>query len=539
MTDVRGEAFLKTVRDNAYGRDHALPRDPAAIAPDSADDEQVGLAIETLDTHTIEVLSRQRPWRSNTKTRGWLLRRGLMTADIAGLALAFSLAQHFFSTTANDRVGPGFESIIFACSLPVWVIAAHLTHLYDRDGERAGHTTVDDLVGVFTVVTVGSFLFTTFAELTGAVEPNPPRTTFFWGLSVILIVAFRSLARTLCKRTPLFWQNTIIVGAGEIGQLLARKITNHPEYQLNLVGFIDPKPRARRSDLEHLTILGTPENLPDLVELLDVERVIVAFSNEPHDEMLALVRTLRALNVQVDLVPRLFESVGPNVRLHTVEGLPLIGLPPVRISPLSQHLKRGVDIVCASIGLIVTAPLFAYIAFRIKRDSPGPVFFRQQRLGRHMEVFTALKFRSMRVDTDETEHRKYVQSTMSFRSAAGTNGLYKLDRSDAITPVGAWLRKTSFDELPQLINVLRGDMSIVGPRPCIPYETEGFLPHHFERFLVPAGLTGLWQVTARAHASYGEALDMDVAYARNWSLGLDLRLILLTPLAVLRQGVTA
>src|SRR5439155_5605988 len=114
----------------------------------------------------------------------------------------------------------------------------------------------------------------------------------------------------------------------------------------------------------------------------------------------------------------------------------------------------------------------------------------------------------------------------------------KLDRSDAVTPFGAWLRKTSLDELPQLINVLHGDMSIVGPRPCIPYETEGFLPHHFERFLVPAGVTGLWQVTARAHASYGEALEMDVAYARNWSLGLDLRLILLTPLAVLRSGVT-
>jgi lipopolysaccharide/colanic/teichoic acid biosynthesis glycosyltransferase len=128
---------------------------------------------------------------------------------------------------------------------------------------------------------------------------------------------------------------------------------------------------------------------------------------------------------------------------------------------------------------------------------------------------------------------------MSFRTTAGSNGLYKLDRADAVTSFGAWLRKTSLDELPQLINVLRGDMSAVGPRPCIPYETESFLPHHFERFLVPAGLTGLWQVTARAHASYGEALDMDVAYARGWSLGLDLRLILLTPIAVLRQGVTA
>jgi len=528
VTEVRDENVV------SGGHDAATP----PLTSELGDDPHVGLTIETLDTHTLEVLSKRRPWRSNTKTRGWLLRRSLLAADVTGLTIAFLAAQHFFSTTTNDRVGPGAESILFALSLPIWVIAGHLTHLYDRDGERAGHTTVDDLLGVFTVVTVGAWLFTSFAELMHVVESNTPRTTFFWGLSIVLVVALRSLARTFCRKTALYWQNTIIVGAGEVGQLVARKIMSHPEYRLNLVGFIDPKPRARRPDLAHLTILGTPEKLPDLVTLLDVERVIFAFSNEPHEEMIALVRTLKALNVQVDLVPRLFESVGPNVRLHTVEGLPLIGLPPARVSPLSQQLKRGVDVVCACIGLLLTAPIFAYIAFRIKRDSPGPVFFRQSRLGQHMQPFTALKFRSMRVDTDEAEHREYVRSTMSFRTAADANGLYKLDRRDKITPFGAWLRKTSLDELPQLLNVLRGEMSIVGPRPCIPYETEAFLPHHFERFLVPAGLTGLWQVTARAHASYGEALDMDVNYARNWSLGLDLRLMLLTPLAVMRRGVT-
>jgi lipopolysaccharide/colanic/teichoic acid biosynthesis glycosyltransferase len=152
-----------------------------------------------------------------------------------------------------------------------------------------------------------------------------------------------------------------------------------------------------------------------------------------------------------------------------------------------------------------------------------------------MEPFEALKFRTMKVDTDDSAHRAFIRATMSASAEPTANGLYKLDRSDAVTRSGRWLRKTSLDELPQLINVLRGDMSLVGPRPCLEYETEGFEPHHFERFKVPAGITGLWQVTARAHSTFGEALDFDVAYARNWSLGLDVLLILRTPFELLRQ----
>jgi len=176
-----------------------------------------------------------------------------------------------------------------------------------------------------------------------------------------------------------------------------------------------------------------------------------------------------------------------------------------------------------------------YITIRIRRDSPGPVLFRQTRLGIGMKKFTALKFRTMKVDTDQETHREYIRRTMSLRTAAEGNGLFKLDRGDSVTRVGRWLRRTSLDELPQLINVLRGDMSLVGPRPCIPYETENFEPHHLERFLMPQGITGLWQVAARANSTYLEALDLDVAYVRDWSLGLDLRLILRTPLQLLRQ----
>ena len=263
--------------------------------------------------------------------------------------------------------------------------------------------------------------------------------------------------------------------------------------------------------------------------------MIIAYSLESHEKLLQLIHELKTISVQIDLVPRLFEAVGPRVEMHTVEVLPLIGLPPVRLTPSDRLVKRAIDIVLASVALVLTAPLFAYIALRISRDSPGPIFFRQTRLGENMKEFTALKFRSMREDADDTAHRTYIEGSLSWRTPAGENGLYKPDFEHLVTRVGRKLRTTSLDELPQLINVLRGDMSLVGPRPCIPYETEHFESHHFERFLVPAGLTGLWQVAARANSSFGEALDMDVAYARGWSLGLDLRLLCRTPVAVLRQ----
>jgi lipopolysaccharide/colanic/teichoic acid biosynthesis glycosyltransferase len=220
--------------------------------------------------------------------------------------------------------------------------------------------------------------------------------------------------------------------------------------------------------------------------------------------------------------------------MHSIEGLPLLCLPPARLSHTSRIIKRLLDVVGASVLLLLTAPLFAYVAVRIKLDSRGPVLFRQTRLGINMQPFTTLKFRTMHVGTDESEHREYIRSIMT-ADAAMKDGKYKLERRDSVTHFGRWLRKTSLDELPQLLNILAGDMSLVGPRPCIPYEAENFQPHQFERFLVPQGLTGLWQVTARAKSTFGEALDMDVAYVRGWSLGLDLRLIFRTPFALLRQ----
>jgi exopolysaccharide biosynthesis polyprenyl glycosylphosphotransferase len=465
------------------------------------------------------------------RRRGWLVRRLLLAADVVGLATAFALTRVLFGSLATMPA----RELALAASLPAWILAAKVYGLYDGDEERADHSTLDDVIGVFHLVTVGVWVVLFASWVTDTVEPSLHRLQAFWLFAVLAITLSRSLARTIARRSVLYIQNMVIVGAGDVGQLIARKVIHHPEFGINLVGFVDDHPRERRPELEHIALLGPMDCLEEVVELLDIDRVVVAFSEASTAETIDLVRSLRDHDVQIDVVPRLFEVVGPNAAQHTIEALPLIGLPPVRLSRSSRVVKRIVDLIGASLLLLVTWPVILGVALLIRLDSPGPAFFRQTRLGLGMRRFTLFKFRTMRVDADDSLHRDYIRQTMSAGATTNGNGMYKLDRGDAVTRVGRWLRRTSLDELPQLINVLRGEMSLVGPRPCIPYEVEHFKPYQFERFLVPPGITGLWQVEARAHATFGEALDMDVAYARSWSLGLDLRLLFHTPRQVLRQ----
>jgi lipopolysaccharide/colanic/teichoic acid biosynthesis glycosyltransferase len=201
---------------------------------------------------------------------------------------------------------------------------------------------------------------------------------------------------------------------------------------------------------------------------------------------------------------------------------------------------RLLDVVVAGTALLLLAPLMAAIAIVIICTSRGPVLFRQVRLGHHRRPFVMLKFRTMYVGSDDRPHREYVRRLLSVPTGAGcaTEGLYKLAHDPRITPVGRWLRTTSLDELPQLINVLRGEMSIVGPRPVLPWEAPLFSPHHGTRFRVPPGITGLWQTSGRNRLTMTEALDLDVRYAEQASLRLDLRILLRTiPVVLRREGV--
>src|SRR5215210_3946698 len=465
-----------------------------------------------------------------------LISMRLLAADAAGLVGALMLVALLSGDTiAADRARLAPASLLFVVAC---LTGARIYGLHRGELVRHGHSTVDEIGAVVALVAAGEWVFTVGLAFFGLPSLKTSTLLLLWALAVSFVLALRAATRSQYRQHPSVLENTLIVGAGDVGQLVARKLLHHPEYGLRLIGFVDDRPKDQRPDLDNLTLLGGIQELDALVETREIQRVIVAFSNEPEARSVEVLRRLSALGIRVDIVPRLFEALTPQCGLGSLEGFPLLSVVARRPSLVYATAKRGLDVVGASVGLLLSAPLFAFIALRIKLDSPGPVLFRQTRYGIEMREFTSLKFRTMAVDASPEQHREYIRATMNGDSRPASNGLFKLDREDAVTGAGRWLRRTSLDELPQLINVLRGDMSLVGPRPCIPYEVEHFAPHHFDRFLVPQGLTGLWQVSARAHSSFYEALEMDVAYTRACSFGLDLRLIMKTPVQVFASAVT-
>jgi len=474
------------------------------------------LVLDEAEVFSVaELLEGQAP--TGARRRGWVIRRALAAADVAGLTLAFVLAEAV--------IGGGLSAgrlLFFAATLPGWIVVAKLYGLYDNDEERTDHSTADEFVGVFHLVTIGAWILFAGAWLTDLWSPELAELVFFWGAAIGLVTAGRASARGVCRQTLSYRQNTIIVGAGDVGQLVARKLLKHPEYGVNLVGFVDAEPKAPREDLAHLTLLGPADELAELVRAYDVERVVVAFSNESHEDLLRLIRSLKGLPVQIDIVPRLFEIVGPGVEIHTVEGLPMIALPQLKLSRSSRLLKRVLDVVLSSIVLVLLAPLFAFVAIKIKLDSPGLVFFRQQRMGYGDKPFRMFKFRTMVADADA---RRGEVAHLNMHVSNGDARMLKIPDDPRVTPFGKTLRKLSIDELPQLLNVLKGDMSLVGPRPLPLDEDELVEDWGRHRLTLKPGITGLWQVSGRSSIPFGEMLNLDYIYVSGWSLWGDLRLI--------------
>jgi exopolysaccharide biosynthesis polyprenyl glycosylphosphotransferase len=466
------------------------------------------------------------------RRQSWRVRFLLVHSDIFALLLSFFVAERLFNPFFDASGGISLRGAVFLLTLPGWIAGLKLLGLYDRDDELIHHSTLDEIPRLFQLATMGIWGYIAVAWSFGVDDGPFASVLTFWLLLVVLLPVMRTLIRAHVHAQPDFPQNTVIVGAGSVGQLLARKLIQHPEYHVNLLGFVDDRPRERREDLDNLNLLGAPDDLADLVGRLDVERVIIAFSNESTERTMELIRALKDHPVRIDIVPRLFDIIPPRLTSHTVEGIPLLTLPRLRLSPWRRFLKRSLDVGVAVAATIFLAPVFIVTAILIKLDSRGPIFFRQLRMGGREQPFYLLKFRTMVADA---ESRK--PELVHLNKHAGPGGdprMFKIRSDPRVTRVGRVLRRYSLDELPQLLNVLKGEMSLIGPRPLILEEDRFVEDWGRRRLVLKPGMTGLWQVLGRSAIPFEEMVKLDYLYVTTWSLLGDIRLLLQTVPVIFR-----
>jgi len=332
----------------------------------------------------------------------------------------------------------------------------------------------------------------------------------------------RALARGWAHQVVPLRQRTVIVGSGIVADRLADRLERHREFGLETIGLVDDDVHRLDGALG-LPTLGSLDELDKVLDEREVDRVIIAFSRASHQQLLSCIRVCRDHRVAVDVVPRLFELLDGAQSLNQIGGLPLlsIGAPP--LSRASRVAKRGLDIAISSLLLLMLSPVLIAVAIAIKLDSRGPVLFRQIRAGRGESEFQLIKFRSMYQDA---EKRK---AEFEQENEATDGVMFKIKRDPRITRVGGFLRRGSVDELPQLINVLRGEMSLVGPRPLILKEARhAAQTWHARRLDLRPGITGLWQVSGRSDLPFQEMVRFDYQYVSGWSLARDVEILLAT-----------
>jgi exopolysaccharide biosynthesis polyprenyl glycosylphosphotransferase len=297
-----------------------------------------------------------------------------------------------------------------------------------------------------------------------------------------------------------------------------------------VVGFVDDDPAKQGTDIGRFRALGGTDDLLRAIQEEAVDEVIVTLPWTSHRKIVNIMSHCERRGVRAKIVPDLFQMSLNRVDLDEINGIPLIGVKEVSIRGWNLAVKRALDVVLSVIALTLLSPLFLIIAILIRRDSPGPILFRQVRVGRQGQLFTLYKFRSMRWDAEQMRPRLATLNE-------ATGPLFKIRDDPRLTRIGRFLRRTSLDEWPQLYNVLRGEMSLVGPRPAIPAEVEQYRDWHRKRLEVSPGVTGLWQVSGRSELTFDEMVMLDLFYAENWSLLLDLKILAKTiPTVILGTG---
>lgn len=349
------------------------------------------------------------------------------------------------------------------------------------------------------------------------------------GVAVIVILTMARIAQRAhqshLRRKGVGLHRIIVVGTGPLGRMIMQNVVAQPELGFQIVGFVDDE---RTEDIGRFQALGRPEDVPSIVDSLDIDEVIIALPSSEHTRTSQLMVACTERHLGFRVVPDFYELSLNQVDIVDVNGIPLIGVRESRLIGVNLVVKRMIDVALASVALLALAPFMAIVAILIKVDSPGSLVVRQIRVGRDERQFPFFKFRSMYQNADAL-----LEDVRHLDEARSDGRIFKARDDPRRTRVGRWLRKFSIDELPQLVNVLRGEMSLVGPRPPFPREVEKYEDWHRRRLDVLPGITGLWQVSGRSNLTFDEMALLDIWYIENWSIGLDLKLMLRTPGAVI------
>jgi exopolysaccharide biosynthesis polyprenyl glycosylphosphotransferase len=447
--------------------------------------------------------------------------RALLFADAIAVAVALAL------------VGPGTVSgwsgvdglLSRGSELVAWLLVFSAYGLYARGGRRVSHSTLDEAPTLFHAALVGTLVVFGVHALGWGDALGVGAIAVFAGTALAFTAALRVIGRAAAARV-LQPETALLVMGSDLGDVIARKLRCHPEYRLRPIGIVAP--RGDRAPADGLPVLGDLAALGQVVGEHTVECVVASAGHLEKDAALELLRRCRELNVKLALVPTPFEALGPAVEVDDIEGVTVLTVSPPALTLPARVLKRTVDVVGAVTGMVFMAPLLVAAAVAIRVDSTGPILFKQPRVGRGGRRFALLKFRSMSADAEAR--------TEDLRAQSKDPNWLHLESDPRITRVGNFLRQTSIDELPQLWNVLKGEMSLVGPRPLIVSEDQLISGHARSRLELAPGITGSWQVLGRTNIPFAEMVTLDYLYVMNWTFWGDLKLILKTVPVVLKRS---
>jgi exopolysaccharide biosynthesis polyprenyl glycosylphosphotransferase len=457
-----------------------------------------------------------------------LLIAGLVISDAILINVAFAIAYWLrYDLQWLRAVDPAFL-VPYTVFIPfALILTVLLLSIYRRAGLyrlRQGTSWFDEVYAIITGTTTAIVIMAVLVFVLRSIFYS--RLIFFYaGALIVLLLSLSRLIKNLwqqhMRRRGISVARAIIVGAGEVGRTVMRTIVAHPHLGYEIVGFVDDDPVKGTTDIGRFKGLGSLDNLPLLVQDEAVDEVIITLPWQYHRKIMAIMAQCERENVRARIVPDLFQMTLSRMAITEIAGIPLIGVKNVRISAFALFFKRVVDVALATIVLVFAAPLMGLVALVIKLDSPGPTLFRQERVGKGGRPFTLYKFRSMGVGAEDQK-----ELLRNLNEADGP--LFKIKEDPRVTRLGRLLRRLSLDELPQFYNVLRGDMSLIGPRPPLPEEVVQYQPWHMRRLEIAPGITGLWQVSGRSELPFDEMALLDIYYIEQWTPALDVKILLRT-----------